>query len=222
MEFQRVGKHTVKCVISEEEIYDLGYSIDEIMSNGERTQEFMNYIFDMAEQEFQMKFDMGVKTVRADFLPDHTISLTFSEHPSSGDMMEHLKDIVNGLLSTVPQEKWKQIKEQVSDEAETDDKQAEKVQVIILLKFENFDTAISFSKRVSVNEIPYNSLYKYSDEYYLIMDLSDSQEAEVKALSMLTDEYVTDIQVGGQRAAFIEEHGECIVSDDAVTTLKQL
>ncbi len=222
MEFQRVGKHTVKCVISEEEIYDLGYSIDEIMSNGERTQEFMNYIFDMAEQEFQMKFDMGVKTVRADFLPDHTISLTFSEHPSSGDMMEHLKDIVNGLLSTVPQEKWKQIKEQVSDEAETDDKQAEKVQVIILLKFENFDTAISFSKRVSMNEIPYNSLYKYSDEYYLIMDLSDSQEAEVKALSMLTDEYVTDIQVGGQRAAFIEEHGECIVSDDAVTTLKQL
>lgn len=222
MEFQRVGKHTVKCVISEEEIYDLGYSIDEIMSNGERTQEFMNYIFDMAEQEFQMKFDMGVKTVRADFLPDHTISLTFSEHPSSGDMMEHLKDIVNGLLSTVPQEKWKQIKEQVSDEDETDDKQAEKVQVIILLKFENLDTAISFSKRVSMSEIPYNSLYKYSDEYYLIMDLSDSQEAEVKALSMLTDEYVTDIQVGGQRAAFIEEHGECIVSDDAVTTLKQL
>ena len=72
MEFQRVGQHTVKCLISEEEIYDLGYSIEEIMSNGERTQEFMNYIFDMAEQEFQMKFDMGVKTVRADFLPDHT------------------------------------------------------------------------------------------------------------------------------------------------------
>ena len=223
MEFQRVGKHTVKCVISEEEIYDLGYSIDEIMSNGERTQEFMNYIFDMAEQEFQMKFDMGVKTVIADFLPDHTISLTFSEHPSSGDMMEHLKDIVNGLLSTVPQEKWKQIKEQVSDEDEADDdKQAERVQVIILLKFENLDTAISFSKRVPMSEIPNNSLYKYSDEYYLIMDLSDSQEAEVKALSMLTDEYVTDIQVGGQRAAFIEEHGECIVSDDAITTLSQL
>ena len=73
-----------------------------------------------------------------------------------------------------------------------------------------------------MSEIPNNSLYKYSDEYYLIMDLSDSQEAEVKALSMLTDEYVTDIQVGGQRAAFIEEHGECIVSDDAVTTLSQL
>ena len=42
MEFSRIGEHTIKCVISEEEIYDLGYTMDEIMSNGERTQEFMN------------------------------------------------------------------------------------------------------------------------------------------------------------------------------------
>ncbi len=67
MKFSRIGEHTIKCVISEEEIYDLGFTMEEIMSNGERTQEFMNQIFDMAEQEFEMKFDFGVKTVRADF-----------------------------------------------------------------------------------------------------------------------------------------------------------
>ena len=77
MEFSRVGQHTIKCVISEEEIMELGFSMDEIMGNGERTQAFMNQIFDMAEKEFETKFDMGIKTVRADFLPDHTLSLTF-------------------------------------------------------------------------------------------------------------------------------------------------
>ena len=77
MKFSRIGEHTIKCVISEEEIYDLGFTMEEIMSNGERTQEFMNQIFDMAEQEFEMKFDFGVKTVRADFLSNHTLSLTF-------------------------------------------------------------------------------------------------------------------------------------------------
>ena len=65
MEFSRIGEHTIKCVISEEEIYDLGYTMDEIMSNGERTQEFMNQIFDMAEEEFGIDFNMGIKTVRA-------------------------------------------------------------------------------------------------------------------------------------------------------------
>ena len=50
MEFSRIGEHTIKCVISEEEIYDLGYTMDEIMSNGDRTQEFMNKIFDMSSE----------------------------------------------------------------------------------------------------------------------------------------------------------------------------
>ena len=219
MEFQRVGQHTVKCLISEEEIYALGYSIEEIMSNGERTQEFMNYIFDMAEQEFQMKFDMGVKTVRADFLPDHTISLTFSEHPASGDMMEHLKDIVNGLLNSVPEEKWKELKEQSANEAEVD---AEAIHVVVLLKFKDLDTAARFAKHMSFKKMPPSSLYKHSGGYYIIMDLSHMTETEVKALSMLTDEYVTDIEAGSQRAAFIEEHGECIIGKNAVEMLAQL
>ena len=47
MEFSRIGKHTIRCLISEEEIIDLGFSLDEIMKNGERTQEFVNCIFDM-------------------------------------------------------------------------------------------------------------------------------------------------------------------------------
>ena len=105
MQFSRVGDHTIKCIISEEEIEELGYTLEEIMSNGARTQEFMNQIFDLAEQEFETKFDFGIKTVRADFLPDHSLSLTFSEHPVAEGMMEHLKDIVNGLLESIPKEK---------------------------------------------------------------------------------------------------------------------
>ena len=38
MKFSKIGKHTIRCVISEQEIQDLGYTIEEIMSNGERTQ----------------------------------------------------------------------------------------------------------------------------------------------------------------------------------------
>ena len=110
MEFSREGNHIIRCVITEEEIEELGYTIDDIISNGVRTQEFMNRIFDMAEQELDTKLDMGVKSVRADIMPDHTISLTFSEHPGTEGMMEHIKDIVNGLLNTIPKQKWDEIK----------------------------------------------------------------------------------------------------------------
>ena len=89
----------------DEKIEELGYTIEDIISNGARTQQFMNQIFDLAEQEFDTKFDIGIKSVRADIMPDHTISLTFSEHPGTEGVMDHIKDIVNGLLNTIPKQK---------------------------------------------------------------------------------------------------------------------
>ena len=156
MEFSRIGKHTIKCVISEEEIYDLGFTLDDIMSNGDRTQEFMNQIFDMAEQKFDTKFELGIKTVRADFLSDHSLSLTFSEHPASEGMMEHLKDIVNGLINSIPQEKWKEIKE--NKEKVQENEESEPV-VFVMLQFESFEHVNRFARVAKVDELPPAILY---------------------------------------------------------------
>ena len=147
MRFSRLGEHTIKCIISEDEIFDMGYTLDEIMSNGERTQEFMNCIFDKAEQEFQMRFDLGIKTVRADFLPDHTLSLTFSEHPTSSGMVEHLKNIVSGMLNSIPEEKWEEIKAKTNENNYNED---DEIRVIAILKFENLDTIIIFANNFSL------------------------------------------------------------------------
>ncbi|MCM1106370.1 MAG: adaptor protein MecA [Blautia sp.] len=215
MEFSRIGKHTIRCVISEEEISDLGYTLDEIMSNGERTQEFMNQIFDLAEQQFETKFELGVKTVRADFMSDHTLSLTFSEHPGAEGMMEHLKDIVNSLLNAIPQQKWEEI------QAARDGAQDEEVRVLVTLVFPDMDTLIRFARQAVSMEAP-NALYKYRNEYYLIVDFSHMEEDEVRRLSSLTDEYASDLLVGAERKAYIEEHGERILESSAIETLRQL
>ena len=110
MEFSRDGNNIIRCVITEEEIEEQGYTLDDIISNSARTQQFMNQIFDLAEQEFNTKFELGIKSVRADIMPDHTISLTISEHPGTEGVMDHIKDIVNGLLNTIPKQKWDEIK----------------------------------------------------------------------------------------------------------------
>jgi adapter protein MecA 1/2 len=224
MRFSRIGEHTIKCVISEEEIGDLGFTLDEIMSNGERTQEFMNHIFDLAEQEFQTKFDMGVKTVRADFMSDHTLTLTFSEHPGSAGMMEHLKDIVNGLLNSIPKEKWESLQGGGPVNALTGQtaEDGEPVRVIAQFVFHDMEILARFAKLVEMEELPWNALYRYRDEYRLMIDLSGCDEEEVKRLSSLTDEYADDICVGADRRAFILEHGKPILKERAIEQLKEL
>ena len=225
MEFSRDGNNIIRCVISEEEIEELGYTIDDIISNGIRTQQFMNQIFDMAEQEFDTKSELGIKSVRADILPDHTISLTFSEHPGTEGVMDHIKDIVNGLLNTIPKQKWDEIKaikdkETSNGSEEADLKQA--LKIIVLFAFEELDTLMRYAKQVKVENIPFNQLYKFDGIYFLMMDMTDSNESDVKMLSALTDEYAADIFVGAEKRAFIYEHGKEIIKERAIETLREI
>lgn len=224
MEFSRMGDHTIKCIISEEEIEDLGYTMDEIMSNGERTQEFMNQIFDLAEQNFEEKFEMGVKTVRADFLPDHTLVLTFSEHQGS-QMMEHLKDIVSGFLDSIPQDKWEELKKESKgsdDSAKAQEADGEEAEVVAIFRFSEMDVLIRFAALAALPEFAEDTLYKYENQYYLVMTLTGCMEKEVLRLSGLTDEYADEVMVGPERAAYLREHAECILKEHAVEQLKLL
>lgn len=229
MQFSREGEHVVRCIISEEEIENLGYSIDDLMTNGERAQEFMNHIFDLAEREFAMKFDLGVKTVRADFLPDHRVSLTFSQHQGSA-MMEHLKDIVNDMLNSIPKEKWEDLKSQAqlqasqavanqNTQAQTVEEEEEPV-IIAMVTFDNFDLVSRYAKQINMMAIPDSRLYKLKGEYILAMDLTGYTEQEVLTLSMITDEYASKIEVGRERLSMLEEHGEIIIDEFAIETLR--
>ena len=218
MEFSREGNNIIRCVITEEEIEELGYTIDDIISNGARTQQFMNQIFDLAEQEFDTKFDIGIKSVRADIMPDHTISLTFSEHPGTEGVMDHIKDIVNGLLNTIPKQKWDEIKA-IKEKDSGDNKS---LKIIVLFAFEELDTLMRYAKQVKVENIPFNQLYKFDGMYFLMLDMTDVSEIDAKSLSALTDEYGADIFVGTEKRAFIYEHGKEIIKERALDQLREI
>lgn len=207
MEFSREGKHVIRCVISEEEINELGYTMEDIISNSARTQQFMNEIFDMAEEELDTKFELGMKSVRADILPNHTISLTFSELPGTEGVMDHIKDIVNGIMNTIPKQKWDEVNE---------------LKNIVLFAFDDLDVLMRYAKYVQMDHIPFNQLYKLDDVYFLMMDISDCDEEEVKRLSILTDEYATDIFAGSEKRAYIYEHGKEIIKNHAIEQLKTI
>ena len=229
MEFRREGKNVIRCVISEEEIEKLGYTIEDIVSNGKRTQQFMNKIFDIAEKEYDTKLGSGLQSVRADIMPDHTISLTFSEHPGSGEIMNHLKNIIDGLLGNVPKEILDELDEpEESDidqiQVDVDDvvKGERKLGVIALFAFEDLDTLMRYAKQVKVEKIPFNQLYKFEGAYFLMVDMTDSSESDARKLSALTDEYAADVFVGAEKRAFIYEHGKEILKEKALEQLREV
>ena len=51
MEIKRVGENKIRCALTEEEIRDMGFDIDEIIGNGEATQKFMRVVLKIVEEQ---------------------------------------------------------------------------------------------------------------------------------------------------------------------------
>ena len=65
-------------------------------------------------------------------------------------------------------------------------------------------------------------VYSYFLTKYSSFTFSGMEEGSLRRLSNLTDEYAQDILVGAERKAFIQEHGICILKNDALQQLRQL
>lgn len=76
MLFVRVNEYTVRCIIEEKEIDQMGYKIDELYSNQDMASNFMKNVFDRAKEAgFQLAGSF--QSIQAALMPDHKLVLNF-------------------------------------------------------------------------------------------------------------------------------------------------
>ena len=78
MEIERLGENKIRCALSEEEIREMGYNIDEIIGNTEVTQEFMRAVVELVEEQGNISMQNISQLEKADLLQDHSITITFA------------------------------------------------------------------------------------------------------------------------------------------------
>ena len=66
------------------------------------------------------------------------------------------------------------------------------------------------------------ALYKYRGGYFLLADISRCQVREIAQLLCLADEYVDEICYTKSIAAFLREHGQCVIKENAAAVLGNL
>lgn len=231
MKFKKIDDNNVRCTIAEDEIEEMGYTLEEIMKNGERTKEFMDHIFAMAQKQCQVDFSMALRTVQAELRSDHTLCLTFSQYETEevfkSDKLFHS---LMAALEKAKQESYTGEKdaeeENVPQEHDALDLPEEESkglpETIVLLVFDDMDHVLRFAKQMRKSITPKNSLLKHKKKYYLRMDMTGFSYEQVQKLSMITDEYVEEVVAGSAKSAYIEEHGEVLVKNEAIEHLKQL
>lgn len=243
MEIKRIGENKIRCALTEEEIQGMGFEIDDIIGNGETTQQFMRLVLNLVEEQENISLETISPMVKAELLADHSMAITFG-----GDSDMSFKDLVSTvgqLLNQLPPEKMEEFKGLSREEKQSAvdsfleglDKKTEKKQpskgerqerrkirtsMVCALRFQTLDDAIRMSRVCFFSTIPKSRLYKLEGAYYLIMDFTGFSKETMRPFAFGAVEYDDGRISDMMQISHIIEHGVCIAKKDALQMLMQL
>jgi adapter protein MecA 1/2 len=94
MEFKRINKDTVTCIITEDDMDEQGIKLEDLFEKKKEAMEFLHDVMRKAEEEVDYKPTGSFMPMQITVLPDHSISLTLSENASAsfGEILKNLTD----------------------------------------------------------------------------------------------------------------------------------
>jgi len=94
MKFTKLNKTDIRCVLTEQELFDNGLNLDDIMAKTEATKRFFRQIMDQAALKLGIIREDGIRMASAQIsvLEDRSISIVFHE----ADLEDALKHVTGG------------------------------------------------------------------------------------------------------------------------------
>lgn len=248
MMFMKVNDHTVKCMIAEQEIVEMGFQIEELCKDQERASDFMKLIIEKGNQA-GYEISENVTAVQATFLPNHQIVLCFTDDATEGIVDKTIENLLRafGLVSSVGKEKLENISKlsgqekkdafdacmeeaastgEISrlEEEEPDTEQKDGVEKVLqpmryLLEFSSMDMAEQFCKAAPA--VP-GKLIKNDKKYFLVADLTEEEDKTKKSFLLLSSEYTLNPVKVHYQTDYLEEHGDVLIKNHAFEVLKTL
>jgi len=237
MDIKRLKGNQIRCALTEAEIEEMGFTIDEIIGNGETTQRFMKVVLEKVEEQEAIDVELLSPMVRAELLPDHSMAITFGgiteeeKKGMFGKILEMMNQMVGktgqpelGMpadLTTSTEAEEKLTSDDRSEAADSDEILTKSTP--LALECGSIDDAVRVSRLfLGKEKVPQSSFYKTEEKYYLVMDFKGFSKQEMKPLAFTSVEYNNRRIATPAGIAYIKEHGKCILAEDAICDLVQL
>ena len=122
MEFKRINKDTVTCIITEDDMFEQGIKLEDLFEKKKEAMDFLHEVMRKAEEEVDYKPTGSFMPMQITVLPDHSISLTLSENASAsfGEILKNLtekagikipKNVLEDLGDSVDEERINRLNE---------------------------------------------------------------------------------------------------------------
>jgi adapter protein MecA 1/2 len=219
MEIERINEYTVKFYISYVDIEERGFDREEIWYNRERSEELFWEMMDEVHQEEEFTVEgplwiqvqalekgLEVLVTRAQISKDgHKFELPISD--------EKFRDMpVDEKIESLLDEHFNSKRHSDGELQSSDEDQLD-----FLLRFQDFEDAISLAHRTQLLELT-NQLYYFEGYYYLYIEFLDADctEDELENTLSVVLEYGLESRISIHR---IEEYGKTVIKENALSEI---
>jgi len=229
MEYKRIDENTIRCIVTEEDMESFGLNLDEFLSHSGRSDEFLQYIVSEARDELGYQNDKGIVSMRLEVLSDRRISLTFGsgdERQIREQVLKYLKELAE---SRIAQEIGKMLESRQKEAEPAKEGQIaskavpeEKKEPYRMYCFASLRDVMSYCRVIGLKQPIRSHLYKEKENYYLIVDRYRISEYHFNLLTAAAFDYAKVLAEPERTYARLREHGELLISDRAIGTLRKI
>ncbi len=245
MEFERIGKNTIQCHMTVEEMNEYGLRIEDFFTNQEKSRDFLEQLVERAEEEVGYEVESDMISMQLMRLPDDSLMITFSD--KSEDSIHNMLSQLQNLAEMLEEDSGRSFsdvlaeKEMASAEEEgvlgagerieqkehgtTEKRKARtdrRSSQAKLFCFSSLDAVEDFAGGIPLQKSVPSRLYKdvKTNHYYLFIKKGKLRMEEYQMLCETIIEYA-DHQVKQPFAEqYCKEHFKCMIAKHALKTLQ--
>lgn len=206
MKFERINKHSVRCIVEEEDLKQYQVDIDDFFTNSDKIHRFLHEMVHEAKKEVNYHPNKGVLSMQITMLSEKSLAINLSENDQS--------------LETLREE----IKSKIKKEMVEDSKNVVEVSpsYLRIYEFDTLNEVIHYSHTISSRCQVASSLFKQDEQYYLCVERGNASIENFARTCLRANDFGKFISDSQARKAYIEEQSECIFQKRAVNQLKKI
>lgn len=218
MKYKKINDATVQCIVSADDMSEYGLTLSDIFERNERGEEFLRDIIERAHDEVGYQINNGNIAMQITPLKDNGLVVTFTDEGPAAfkEMLQNLKEVLQEFSAELAgQEERERSRVAAQKAGEYDENRR---MFVFASMHETMQYAATIPNTYSVK----SHLYKEGDDYYLVLEKNRLSYKAFNRISAQAVEFGNLIAVSEERMQYLEEHGECLIRNRAVSRLRRI
>lgn len=251
MEFERIGKNTIQCHMTVEEMNEYGLRIEDFFTNQEKSRDFLEQLVERAEEEIGYEVEGGMISMQLMRMPDDSLIITFSDHGEDGlhSMLNQIQNLAGmmegnaaGAFSDAMEkeagaseesihyeENMKNFEESLKKstakqgDAQQKSKRKKSQNISHIYQFEKLSAIENFAETIELSKNIPSKLYKdvKTGKWYLLLKKGKLKMEEYQNICHRLQEYGMLLEGQPFKEQYCKEHYEAVITKHALQTIKE-